>query len=267
LEISPHAAEIWNTKGIALGALGRYKKAIVGFDKALEIDPRLISAWHNKGRTLYERCCYEEAIECYNNVLKIDTRCSSAWESKGNALSALGRRKEAIACYDKALEIDPRIARAWYNKALMEDATSEFANARDSYTRFVECASPHDTLLLPLAKQRLSELGKQSRPPVRFSGGPGDRAETAIVIDAANTEIGILATALQSRAVRWAASENGSEQARPTPKGIWSGPGKGRRQLQHDVLVIAAGVRRAACRQTPLSKIDSFAGHGVAGRV
>ncbi|MEA5516821.1 tetratricopeptide repeat protein, partial [Nodularia sp. UHCC 0506] len=78
LEFKPDDHYAWNSRGYALGNLGRYEEAIASFDKALEFKPDYHKAWYYRGI----------------------------------ALGKLGRRKEAFASASKAAEINPDFAMA-----------------------------------------------------------------------------------------------------------------------------------------------------------
>ena len=116
LEINPRDAMGWNSKGVALMKLGKPEQAIECYNNALEINPRDAMAWTAKGIALGRMKKPEQAIECFDKVLEINPRYATAWSNKGIVLGVLGKFEQAIECYDKALEINPRYGMAWRNK-------------------------------------------------------------------------------------------------------------------------------------------------------
>ncbi|MGC9058373.1 MAG: tetratricopeptide repeat protein [Candidatus Nanoarchaeia archaeon] len=102
--------------GVRVSNLGKNKKAIECFNKAIEINPNSGSAWYNKGVAFYDLHKYEEAIKCFDKAIEIEPNFEGAWRNKGLLLYILGKDEEAIECLDKAIEIDPDNERAWSYK-------------------------------------------------------------------------------------------------------------------------------------------------------
>ena len=108
IEINPKYEYALNGKGNALSDLNKYEEAIVCYDKAIAVNPKDEDAWNNKGLTLYYLDKYEEAIVCYDKAIEINPNFEYAWNNKGATLEFLNKYKEAIVCYEKAIEINPK---------------------------------------------------------------------------------------------------------------------------------------------------------------
>ncbi len=55
-------AQNWNKKGKALRAIGKYKKAIACYDKAIKLEPRYTAALYNKGNALLALGMYRRKL-------------------------------------------------------------------------------------------------------------------------------------------------------------------------------------------------------------
>ncbi len=143
LEINPRDANAWTNKGTALGGLGKPEQAIECHDKALEINPKDAEIWNNKGYVLGGLRQFEQAIECHDKALEINPRHANAWSNKGTALGGLGKFEQEIECYDKALEINPRYATAWYNKGSVLGDLGKSEQAIECFDKALEINPRH----------------------------------------------------------------------------------------------------------------------------
>jgi len=101
--LNPHFTEAWDSKGLALEALGRPEEALACFDRALALDPRYALAWNNKGAVLEVLGRPEEALICFDCALALNPRHTLAWSNKGVVLFNKFRRyREALACFEEA---------------------------------------------------------------------------------------------------------------------------------------------------------------------
>lgn len=83
------------------------------------------------------------------------------WTKKADLLSyAFGQREEALRSFAQALAIDPLHATAWKGKAMTEDAMGRYGEARQSYRKFIEIASPQN-------EPQIVAMGAQARLRVR----------------------------------------------------------------------------------------------------
>jgi Flp pilus assembly protein TadD len=135
IEINPQFPEAWNSKGVALGDLGRYEDALIAFDKAIEINPQSPEAWYNKGLALSYLGRNEDALIAFDKAIEINPQFPEAWTNKGNALGDLGRYEDALIAFDKAIEINPQFADAWYNKGVDLAYLGRYGDAREAFEK------------------------------------------------------------------------------------------------------------------------------------
>ena len=133
IEINPQYAEVYNNRGIAKSALGKYQEAIVDCDKAIEINPKLAVAYSNRGNAKYSLGDKNGAIVDYDKAIEINPQLAMAYNNRGNAKSALGKYQEAIVDCDKAIEINPKLAMAYNNRGNAKSALGDKNAAIENY--------------------------------------------------------------------------------------------------------------------------------------
>ena len=116
LEILPRFDAAWLDKGVALAKLGRTKEAVECYERALEINPQSANAWYNLGTVQQDAGQLEQSLASYDQAVVLNPLHDDAWLNKGVILRKQLRSKEAIACYDKDLTINSKSAVAWYNR-------------------------------------------------------------------------------------------------------------------------------------------------------
>jgi tetratricopeptide (TPR) repeat protein len=104
-------------KGITVGSLGNYTRALQYFDKALAIQPNDVNALVNKGLALDNLGNHTVALQYFDKALDIQPNNFNVLYNKGVTLYDLGNYTEAIKYYDKALAIQPNNFDVLYNKA------------------------------------------------------------------------------------------------------------------------------------------------------
>lgn len=124
-------------RGIAFGALRRYKEEIASYDKAIDINPDLEGAWYNRGNTLVLNEQYTEALDSYDKVITLNPNNSDAWHKRGEMLSKLNEYAEAVASYDKAIAINPNFAKLWYGRGKALDELRRYEEAVISYDKAI----------------------------------------------------------------------------------------------------------------------------------
>ncbi|KAF5435422.1 Tetratricopeptide (TPR) repeat [Candidatus Methanophagaceae archaeon] len=138
-------------KGGILLELGRYREALVCWDKGLEINPQEVAWWFNKGQTFISLKRYTEAVRCFNKVLDINPEYDLAFAEKGfvillqrgEFIRKLSEGKmskeefelvkskehelaeEAGKYTNKALKINPQLEWAWLLKSMVAEDPNE----------------------------------------------------------------------------------------------------------------------------------------------
>ena len=81
-ELKPDYAGAWNSRGVALGKLGRYEEALDACDKAIELKPDYANAWYNKA------CAYsligdkENALKNLSKAIDLDAKSKEKAKSE-----------------------------------------------------------------------------------------------------------------------------------------------------------------------------------------
>jgi tetratricopeptide (TPR) repeat protein len=160
LDIDPRAAGAWIGKGRCLALLDRLNEAVACCDRELALDPQCKQAWYNKGLWLDVLNRRAEALICYEGALFLDQWFAEAWNGKGSLLAQLDRGDEALECFHHAVTLNPTYKIAWFHKAQAEEGLGHPQEAIRSYERFLDLASPQDTLQIAIAyaRYRLRDL-------------------------------------------------------------------------------------------------------------
>ena len=130
--------EKWVAKGNELFSEGKYKEAIVFYNKAL-IDVKDKYAFLGLGKAHYYLNDWDEAREYFDRVISIDDRSFDAWYYK--VLTAcFGLRDDnlAIDYFDRALSINPYYKHAWYYRGNSYANMGNYDMAVSSYNRALQ---------------------------------------------------------------------------------------------------------------------------------
>jgi len=94
LKLDPKDDVTWNTLGVVLTKMGRYKEALQAFQKAIDINPKVAEIWYSRGMVLKKLKRYPEAMDSFNNALKIEPGMERAIE----------KYREAVEEYNRSLK-------------------------------------------------------------------------------------------------------------------------------------------------------------------
>jgi tetratricopeptide (TPR) repeat protein len=151
--------------GLALEAIGQYRKALESYNKALAIDLDNVRAlvakravltklskpsieklpvsskaasFFNIAQSFDSQGKYTEALKYYDYVLEIEPNYALAWNNKGVTLYKMGKPKEALTCLERALGINPNYADAWYNRGATLYSLNKYDEALNSFNNAVK---------------------------------------------------------------------------------------------------------------------------------
>ena len=159
LEINPNYALAWSEKGICLGYLAKHEEAIECFDKSLQLNPNELKPWFSKGVSLGILGEDEKAIPCFDRALEINPNYALAWSEKGFSLRNLGRNEEAIECYNRALEINPNYAKVWNDKGAILADLAKHEEAIECFDKSLQL-NPNEAMPWRSKAQSLCHLSK-----------------------------------------------------------------------------------------------------------
>lgn len=141
-----------NNKGLVLSKLGKHKKAMKYFDKALSLDEDYPDTWINIGFAFlnlgtqkkatenYAEAveCYQEAISCLDKAIELEPKNYVGWFNKGNAFAILEQFDEEIACYDEAIKLNVNDPEVWYNKGIAHQILQEYKEAIECFNKVIQ---------------------------------------------------------------------------------------------------------------------------------
>jgi len=142
------------------------------FNEVLASDPNHAGAWSGKGDAFDCQGKYKDAIVAYDRSLSLVPRSSHAIEGKGVAFLKIGEYDRAVEMFQQALEISPNDGYAWYNLGLAYDNLGKFQEAVDAYdhagsvdTFYVEYAAKNRDQALQKISAPTTTLKKSTLPP------------------------------------------------------------------------------------------------------
>jgi tetratricopeptide (TPR) repeat protein len=149
----PAFAEALNSRGNALGRLGRPAEALKAFQAGLVVTPRdpdlqvnAANAWRDLGRPA-------DALKALDRAIALAPRLAVAHTNRGDVLQNLGRHEAAVASYDRALALAPDSVDAHWNRSLCNLRLGRFADGWREYEWRWRRAGPETrprNLALPL---------------------------------------------------------------------------------------------------------------------
>jgi eukaryotic-like serine/threonine-protein kinase len=100
--------------------LGKFRDAIVHYDRALELDPNNVRALHNKGLAFFGLNKFNKSIEFYDKALKVRPRSLDIILNKAISLNSLKKFETAKRLLDEIIMADPTNKKALNTRALSE---------------------------------------------------------------------------------------------------------------------------------------------------
>ena len=126
--------------------------AEAAYARCLKFNPRNIGCWLNRGNTLLSLGKYKEALLCYDRAIAIRDDLPTAWNNRGIALKHLGRYEDALRSYNMALKLDGNFKDAYLNKAILYFDLKRYEEAHNFAKRVLEIDDKSIPALLLLAR-------------------------------------------------------------------------------------------------------------------
>lgn len=100
---------------------GKYKEALINFDKALIENPSDATCMSDKAVALFHLDKKEEALALLNHVQELEPANPYRYSSRAFVKDAMGDLQGAILDYKRAIELDPEDMVAYNNLGLIEE--------------------------------------------------------------------------------------------------------------------------------------------------
>jgi len=144
-------ADAWAGYADTSQALGSYRDALTGYDRALALHADWPVAWHNRSNALRMLGLYDAALESVSRALALAPDFAEALNNRGNLLRRVYRHAEALDDYDRAIALRPGWADAHGNRGNALRELNRIDEARDAYQRAIACAPARVTYYCSLA--------------------------------------------------------------------------------------------------------------------
>ena len=136
IAIHPDAGSYIN-RGLSYYQLGNRNKALKDFDEAIRINPHCADAYNDLGVVHYLLGKYNEAIKDYDKAIEINPKNAEYYNSRGYVHATLGSYKDAINDYDKAIELRPELFTAYFNRGNSYFRLSDYRQAASDYNKAI----------------------------------------------------------------------------------------------------------------------------------
>jgi predicted TPR repeat methyltransferase len=137
-------------QGLALFAVGDFRKAEQAFRIVVEVAPDQPLAWNNLALALVSLDAPEEAVGALRRSLSLDPAQLSAWVSLAGALLRLDRLEAAEQACAAALALDADCATAWQTRGFLRAQAEDFEGAAEAFSRTLGLAAESAALRLNL---------------------------------------------------------------------------------------------------------------------
>jgi tetratricopeptide (TPR) repeat protein len=130
--------DVFTNTGVAYSKLGKDKKAVVYFKKALDLahEPEDKSEAHfNLGYVYYRLNHVKEARKHFNEAVKHDPRNARAHYNLGFCQQNYKKHVKAVYSFNKAVTLDPSLQDAWYRGAISYEHLGEKKRAMKYYKK------------------------------------------------------------------------------------------------------------------------------------
>ncbi|MGZ4938511.1 MAG: tetratricopeptide repeat protein [Halobacteriota archaeon] len=115
LQRTPESFRALHNKGLALFALNKFDLSIECYDRALALQPDALSVKLKKAISLNCKCDFEKARELLSDIVSQDSMNKEAFNARALAEFHLGLDDEGMADLQQALAIDSNYTMAWNN--------------------------------------------------------------------------------------------------------------------------------------------------------
>ena len=143
LKTNPNHVNAHNNLGIILLQLGKPRKAIICFEKAIEIKPNHADAHNNLGEVFRQLGEFQKAKVCYEKTIETKPNHASVHDKLGVIFRQLGELQKAKSCHQKAIEINPNHIDAHNNLGVVFNELEEHQKAISSYEKAIQIQPNH----------------------------------------------------------------------------------------------------------------------------
>ena len=124
-------------RGLSYMKLGKHKKAVSDFGKALKLRPGQAMVHANRGEAYARLGKFTEAIEDCSAAIGLDPQIAGAYANRGISYWELGKPREALEDCSKAIELDPKSINAYYIRGSAHRKMGEYEEAVADYTQVI----------------------------------------------------------------------------------------------------------------------------------
>ncbi len=130
--------EALNNKALLFQNIGKYKKALEGFNKVLLIASKSSIGYNNRGMLYQELGNHTKAIEDFDKGMKFQSNFSYLYYNKAISLAALNKIDQAFVNLELAIKYDPNNSLAWNDRGILFKYKGEIERACSDWKKAVQ---------------------------------------------------------------------------------------------------------------------------------
>ena len=149
VELFPEYAVVYNNRGNLLLALGLYEEAYKDFNRSIALAPGYAAAYNNRAGAQMRLGNTDGAIRDYTHAIKLMPSNPASLSGRGRVHLVLGRPHAAIRDFSRAVGADARFAAGYRNRAEAKLEVEHYTEAIEDLSRAIafDVANPEVYLL------------------------------------------------------------------------------------------------------------------------
>lgn len=134
----PYNKELLQLRGNAYVEVGKHKKAVKDFKKALKIGGDDAVLYYNLASTLLKLDEMDKAIRAFTNAIALKDNYLLALQGRASTYTMEGYYQEALADYSQVLEINPFFVPAFKGRGIVKSLLGRYDDAINDFSYVIE---------------------------------------------------------------------------------------------------------------------------------
>ena len=155
------------SRGETYRLMGKYKQALVDFDRAIGLDEKSAWAIASRGKTYRLLGKHEQALADFDRAIELDDKNASIIANRGDTYRLLGKHEQALADFDRAIELDEKSAWAIASRGKTYRLLGKHEQALPDFDRAIELDDKNASIIASRG-QTYQQMGKHEQALADF---------------------------------------------------------------------------------------------------